>query len=235
MEKLENTVNEPYITVIKQYTTFGGAGKSVYRTKIRKGNIPYAEMENLYSEGVPGGSFEIVEVTEDTVSFVVDGEYFDSGRDEIHTLPIRNGAVVFKRCEECSGCIEGDDFTYEVTSTFKVCTAKRVLHMYVDVLKETQEGTKWDEYYRMLPYAPGSYDLGDEYPFCKNVYTGPDTGYTFKWLHIDEDHRIRYLDKDYMPKVEGGSVLAFERRVGNETIKVCIYEETGKKTLKDYS
>ena len=225
---------KPCITIIRMYETFGGSGKSAYRTDIRKGKIPYAEMEALHTYAPPGGSFEIVEVTEDTVSFVVDGSYLDSGKDEIHTLPLRGGAAVFKKVEERRGEIEGDSFTYEVSDILKVCTAKRILNIYAKVTRQTEHGEKSELTYKMLPYAPGDYDLGSEYPFSKNVYTGPDTGYSFRWLYVDGDMRIRYLDEDYRPAITAEKGLGFVRKFGDETITINVREEPWSPVLGDF-
>ena len=43
-------MEKPCITIIRMYETFGGSGKSAYRTDIRKGKIPYVEMEKLYAQ-----------------------------------------------------------------------------------------------------------------------------------------------------------------------------------------
>ena len=226
-------MDKPCITIIRMYETFGGSGKAAYRTDIRKGRLPYAEMEVLHSYAPPGGSFEIVDVTYDTVSFVVDSSYLDSGKNEIHTLPLRNGVAIFKHVEERRGEIEGDSFTYEVSDTLKLCTAKRILNVYSKVTRQTESGEQIGQSYKMLPYAPGSYDLGDEYPFSKNVYTGPDTGYSFRRLYIDDDMRIRYLDEDYRPAITAERGHMFVRRFGNETIAVKITEEPWVEILGD--
>ena len=113
-------MEKPCITIIRMYETFGGSGKSAYRTDIRKGKIPYAEMEKLYAEAPSDSSFEIVDVTDDTVSFVVDCSYLDSGKDEIHTLPLKGGVTVFKKVEERRGEIEGDSFTYGVMCSLSI-------------------------------------------------------------------------------------------------------------------
>lgn len=227
-------MDKPCITIIRMYETFGGSGKSAYRADIRKGKIPYAEMEKLYAEAPSDSSFEIVDVTDDTVSFVVDGSYLDSGKDEIHTLPLRGGVAIFKIVEECRGEIEGDSFTYEVSHIMKVCTSKRILNVYAKVTKQNENGEKSELTYKMLPYAPGGYDLGKEYPFSKNVYTGPDTGYSFRWLYVDEDMRIRYLDEDYRPAVTVVKGLGFVRKFGNETITINVMEEPWSPVLGDF-
>ena len=221
----------PCITIISSYSTFGGEGKSAYRTDIRKGKIPYAEMEPLFTYAPAGGSFEIVDVTEDTVSFVVDGSYFDSGKDEIHTIPLRGGVAVFKHTEERRDEIEGDTFYYDVSHTLKVCTAKRILNVYGSVRKENSH--RREVVYRMLPYVPGAYDLGEEYPFSKNVYTGPDTGYSFRWLYINDDMSIRYLDEDPRPAITPERGHVFERRFGSDTVIVAVREEPWKMVIGD--
>ena len=227
-------MDKPCITIIRMYETFGGSGKSAYRTDIRKGKIPYAEMEKLYAEAPSDSSFEIVDVTDDTVSFVVDGSYLDSGKDEIHTLPLRGGVAIFKIVEERRDEIEGDSFTYEASHVMKVCTARRILNVYAKVTKQTENGEKSELIYKMLPYAPGGYDLGDEYPFSKNVYTGPDTGYSFRWLYVDDDMRIRYLDEDYRPAITAERGLGFVRKFGDETITINVMEEPWSPVLGDF-
>ena len=228
-------MEKPSITIIRMYETFSGSGKSAYRTDIRKGKIPYTEMEKLYAQAPSDSSFEIVDVTEDAVSFVVGGSYLQSGKDEVHTLPLQGGAAVFKRVEERRGEIEGDSFTYEVSHIMKVCTARRILNVYAKVTKQTETGEKSEFAYKMLPYAPGSYDLGGEYPFSKNVYTGPDTGYSFRWLYVDGDMRIRYLDEDYRPAVTAETGHVFLRKFGNETIEISVKEEPWSPVLGDFT
>ena len=100
--------------------------------------------------------------------------------------------------------------------------------------KQTDSGEQSELTYKMLPYAPGGYDLGDEYPFSKNVYTGPDTGYSFRWLYVDDDMRIRYLDEDYRPAINAEKGLGFVRKFGNETINISIVEEPWIEVLGDF-
>ena len=225
-------MDTPCITIIHMYETFGGSGKSAYRTDIRKGVIPYVEMEELHTFAKPGGSFEITEVTKDTVSFVVDGRYLDSGKDEIHTLPLYNGVAVFHHVEECRGEIEGDSFYYDVSNTLKISTAKRILNIRARVRKGNS--TNCDMTYKMLPYAPGAYELGDKYPFSKNVYTGPDTGYYFGRLYVGEDLSIRYLDEDPRPAVTPERGHVFERKFGDETITISVTEESFAEVIGDH-
>ena len=45
-ERLQNG-DTPRLTIVRAYTTFGGGGISAYRTEIRKGTIPFREMEQL--------------------------------------------------------------------------------------------------------------------------------------------------------------------------------------------
>ena len=116
----------------------------------------------------------------------------------------------------------------------KVCTSKRILNVYAKVTKQTENGEISEMTYKMLPYAPGGYDLGEEYPFSKNVYTGPDTGYSFRWLYVDDDMRIRYLDEDYRPAITAEKGLGFVREFGNETITINVGEEPWSPVLGDF-
>ena len=50
-------MDKPCITIIRMYETFSGSGKSAYRTDIRKGKIPYVEMEKLYAQAPSDSSF----------------------------------------------------------------------------------------------------------------------------------------------------------------------------------
>lgn len=225
-------MEKPCITMIRMYETFGGSGKSAYRTDIRKGKIPYAEMEKLYAEAPSESSFEITAVTDDTVSFVVDGRYLDSGKDEVHTMPLYNGVAVFRHIEKRRGEIEGDSFDYEVSDTLKICTAKRILNIRARVCKGNSLAC--DMTYKMLPYAPGTYELGDKYPFSKNVYTGPDTGYYFGRIYVGKDLSIRYLDEDPRPAITPKRGHVFERKFGDETIMISVTEESFSEVIGDY-
>ena len=47
-----------------------------------------------------------------------------------------------------------------------------------------------------VPYiAPSRVELPDEYPFNKNIYLGPDDGFSMRYLFIKEDGRIDYCQK----------------------------------------
>ena len=115
---------------------------------------------------------------------------------------------------------------------FNLCTAKRILNVCAKVTRQTENGRQSELIYKMLPYAPGGYDLGKEYPFSKNVYTGPDTGYSFRWLYVDGDMRIRYIDEDYRSAVTPEKGHLFVREFGNETIEISVNEEPLKKCLE---
>ncbi|MBQ2988098.1 MAG: hypothetical protein IKM00_03005 [Clostridia bacterium] len=228
-ERLQNG-DTPRLTIVRAYTTFGGGGISAYRTEIRKGTIPFREMEQLLGYAPAGGSFEITDVTDDSVSFVVNADSSASGKAEIHTLPLRNGAVMFHRREERRSTIEGDDFTYEVTHTLKLWTSERILNVYATVTRETEKGKTQETVHKILPYAPGEYELGPEYPFSKNVYTSVDSGYYFGRLYVKDDMRIRYLDEDPRPALTGDIVKKYEsmefvRQFGHETVEIRIYAE----------
>ena len=90
-------------------------------------------------------------------------------RTKFILCPLRGSVAIFKKVEERRDEIEGDSFTYEVSDILKVCTSKRILNVYAKVTKQTENGEKSKLTYKMLPYAPGDYDLGNEYPFSKNV------------------------------------------------------------------
>lgn len=75
----------------------------------------------------------------------------------------------------------------------------------------------------VVPYVFGSHELGKVYPFSKNVYTGPDTGYYFGRIAVGEDLQIRYLDEDPRPLPREGA-LVFERQFGYERITVTVKE-----------
>ena len=47
----------------------------------------------------------------------------------------------------------------------------------------------------VTPYiCPSKVTLPDIYPFNKNFYTGPDTGFSMRYLYIKEDGNIDYCD-----------------------------------------
>ena len=117
-------------------------------------------------------------------------------------------------------------------SPLDLCAAKRILNVCAKVTRQTENGRQSELIYKMLPYAPGGYDLGKEYPFSKNVYTGPDTGYSFRWLYVDDDMRIRYIDEDYHSAVTPEKGHLFVREFGNETIEISVNEEPLKKCLE---
>ena len=97
-----------------------------------------------------------------------------------------------------------------------------MLNICAKITRQTENGEQSEMICKTVPYAPGSYDLGSEYPFSKNVYTGPDTGYSFRWLYVDGDMRIRYLDEDYRPALISEKSHLFVRRFGNETVEISV-------------
>ena len=40
-----------------------------------------------------------------------------------------------------------------------------------------------------VPFENGRYDLPQVYPFTKNAYVGPDSGYSLGWIYVDATER----------------------------------------------
>ena len=40
-----------------------------------------------------------------------------------------------------------------------------------------------------VPFETGTHELPKVYPFTKNAYVGPDSGYNLGWIHIDAEAR----------------------------------------------
>ena len=64
-------------------------------------------------------------------------------------------------------------------------------------------------------------DLGDEYPFCKNVYVTGDSGFSLRQIKIDSD-TVWYAGDIY--HINGGEPLEIRKIIGDETIdiRICI-------------
>lgn len=173
----------------------------------------------------PKGCFEITEVSEDSISFVVPGGYLDSGKNEVHSLPLRNGFVSFEHTEEKKTDIEGSEYNYEEISEMVVSTSRQLLNIHAcatgkGVGKETIRS------FVQIPFAPGEYELGANYPFTKNVYTSGDSGYSFGRLSVLNDSRILYLGDfctiiDEM--VEKKECINIVKGFDDETIEITIF------------
>ncbi|MGN0114061.1 MAG: hypothetical protein ACI396_01905 [Acutalibacteraceae bacterium] len=73
---------------------------------------------------------------------------------------------------------------------------------------------------KILPYQVGCYDLGKEYPFCKNVWETGDSGFSFGHLSVDENGGIQYTG-DYFSSPEE-KPIEVSKVFCDETIEVNI-------------
>ena len=217
----------PYMTVYMGYETLGGSGCCKYRFPIRAGRIPFSEMECVHLDCLPPtGCFEITDVTEDSVSFIVPGGYLDSGKNEVRTLPLRNGLATFEHTEEKKDSIEGDEFCYEVISEMVVSTSRQHLSIYASSEKKTDNGKEKVSSYVQFPFAPGEYKFSENYPFSKNINLSEEVGYSFGCLSVSEDNKILYLGELFTitdEMAEKKEPIRIVKELDDETITIIIF------------
>ena len=114
----------PCLTVKREYSTFGGGQFGIYRFPVRVGVIPFADMVMLEATEGAAGKFEITAVTDDSVSFVVPGEYFADKLPQIHTLSLAGEKKVFEHIEEGWATIYETVHDYETLHRITVSTGK---------------------------------------------------------------------------------------------------------------
>lgn len=114
----------PCLTVKREYSTFGGGQFGIYRFPVRVGVIPFADMVMLEATEGAAGKFEITAVTDDSVSFVVPGEYFADKLPQIHTLSLAGEKKVFEHIEEGWATIYETVHDYETLHRITVSTEK---------------------------------------------------------------------------------------------------------------
>lgn len=114
----------PCLTVKREYSTFGGGQFGIYRFPVRVGVIPFADMVMLEATEGAAGKFEITAVTDDSVSFVVPGEYFADKLPQIHTLSLAGEKKVFEHIEEGWATIYETVHDYETVHRITVSTEK---------------------------------------------------------------------------------------------------------------
>ena len=159
------------------------------------------------------------------------GSHRISTRDGADGNPTHGKAPSFSVCLDCGGRMPGDG---DLSALLRAAAAGEgaALSVCATVTRQTAQGETRSEVCQILPYTPGEYDLGKEYPFSKNVYTGPDSGYSFRWLYVKEDLSLRYLDEDPRPALGMGESHVFCRLFGNETVTVTVKadgEEKGRR------
>ena len=114
----------PCLTVKREYSTFGGGQFGIYRFPVRVGVIPFTDMVMLEATEDAAGKFEITAVTDDSVSFVVPGEYFADKLPQIHTLSLAGEKKVFEHIEEGWATIYETVHDYETLHRITVSTEK---------------------------------------------------------------------------------------------------------------
>ena len=230
----KKTDSTPYAQITMSYETLGGSGYCKYLFPIRVGKIPFSEMECIALDCLPpSGDFEIIEVTADAFSFVVDREFLCAAEPEIHTIPIRNGIGIYQRSEIRTETIEGDRFNYEWNKRLELTTSERHLVVQCIVSKDGGE----DRFWTAVPYAPGDHKICGRYPFSDNARTSPDGSYSFDRIYIGEDLGIRYLDEEvpvYFTEEMAMKSVSHEytRKFDDEEITINIYLNSSVNHLK---
>lgn len=74
-----------------------------------------------------------------------------------------------------------------------------------------------------VPYKPGLYDFGCEYPFIKNVWLNEFDGYYMGRIVINNDLSIDYLNEHFL--IPCGCTVTIERRFIRTTIFIIIQVE----------
>jgi hypothetical protein len=173
--------NIPKVIVKMSYETFMGSGKCIYRFPIEKGKLLFSEAECLLLDSLPPrGCFEITYADGEKFSFTVPGGYLDSGKNETHTIPCKNGIAFFSHSEKKKVEIEGDEFDYEAIDSIVISTAETLISIAVRQTDENGEETAKAR--TLLPYVPGTYGIGEA---------------RFGKLTITENMDIRYSDTLY--------------------------------------
>lgn len=102
------------ITLTDCYRTFGGGDETTYRFPIRVGILSYDEDMTWIKGDFPRyKTLEIVEITDETVSFVVDKDFLDGKESAIHTLKLSGEKKVFERITEGHAKIYDEYYDYE--------------------------------------------------------------------------------------------------------------------------
>lgn len=103
-----------YITLTDYYRTFDGGDETTYRFPIRVGAISYDQDMTWIEGDYPRyKKLEIVAITEEEVSFVVDKDFLDGKESAIHTLKISGEEKVFERITEEFAKIYDEYYDYE--------------------------------------------------------------------------------------------------------------------------
>ena len=92
-----------------------------------------------------------------------------------------------------------------------------ILHLEAHYKNAEEEGTAVAD----IPYEDGQHILPKVYPFTKNVYLGPDYGYSLHWISVDVGRKILrfgydvflYLDEngkaEWREEFKSGEVLEY--------------------------
>lgn len=103
-----------FITLTDYYRTFDGGDNTTYRFPIRVGTISYDEDMTWIEGDYPRyKKLEIVEITDETVSFVVDKDFLDGKASAVHTLKLSGEEKVFERITEEYARIYDEHYDYE--------------------------------------------------------------------------------------------------------------------------
>lgn len=103
-----------FITLTDYYRTFDGGDKTTYRFPIRVGVLSYdCDMTWIEGDHPRYKTLEIVAITEDEVSFVVDKDFLDGKESAVHTLKLAGEEKVFERITEESARIYDEEYDYE--------------------------------------------------------------------------------------------------------------------------
>lgn len=71
-----------------------------------------------------------------------------------------------------------------------------------------------------VPYLPGEYDFGYEYPFSKNIWLSMEKGYFFGRMTINEDYSIDYMCRRFFLPESG--TITLEEALPGRSISITI-------------
>ena len=103
-----------YITLTDYYRTFDGGDETTYRFPIRVGVLSYdRDMTWVKGDSPRYKTLEIVAITEEEVSFVVEKDFLDGKESAIHTLKLSGEEKVFERITEEYARVYDEHYDYE--------------------------------------------------------------------------------------------------------------------------
>lgn len=74
-----------------------------------------------------------------------------------------------------------------------------------------------------VPYEPGLYDFGCEFPFIKNVWLSVYDGYYMGRIVVNDDYSIDYLDEHF--RIPNGGTVTIEHRFVQMVVYIIIQVE----------